>query len=236
MTRLFDVVLRLKPLQWQKILEDLRSIKGILSKVQLILFDGYTKEYCIATHLFARRVLSLVRRSGFLSTALYLKQCSSSLMIAYGGDRREPELLSVPVSLTRRGYPRIIPAFHCRVIYGGGPRADECVRFYLSVFSLYRIVILAKKISKNTFEPFITPIKDMDRVLRFVGDLKQSLPYLVARYIQKKKKFLFDLPLLEHHNIRPFGVNPLNGESIIRYPFSYFWTEWKKSNETCDGY
>ena len=56
MTRLFDVVLRLKPLQWQKILEDLRSIKGILSKVQLILFDGYTKEYCIATHLFARRV------------------------------------------------------------------------------------------------------------------------------------------------------------------------------------
>ncbi|TQD69937.1 hypothetical protein C1H46_044529 [Malus baccata] len=91
--------------------------------------------------------------------------CSSSLMIAYGGDRREPELLSVPVSLTRRGYPRIIPAFHCRVIYGGGPRADECVRFYLSVFSLYRIVILAKKISKNTFEPFITPIKDMDRVL-----------------------------------------------------------------------
>lgn len=190
MTRLFDVVLRLKPLQWQKILEDLRSIKGILSKVQLILFDGYTKEYCIATHLFARRVLSLVRRSGFLSTALYLKQCSSSLMIAYGGDRREPELLSVPVSLTRRGYPRIIPAFHCRVIYGGGPRADECVRFYLSVFSLYRIVILAKKISKNTFEPFITPIKDMDRVLRFVGDLKQSLPYLVARYIQKKKKVL----------------------------------------------
>jgi hypothetical protein len=32
-------------------------------------------------------------------------------------------------------------------------------------------------------------------------------------------KLLFDLPLLEHHNLRPFGVNALNGESIIRYPF-----------------
>ncbi|KAK8935137.1 hypothetical protein KSP39_PZI014104 [Platanthera zijinensis] len=41
---------------------------------------------------------------------------------------------------------------------------------------------------------------------------------------------------LEHHNICPFGVNALNGESIIRYPFSYERIEWKKSNETCDGY
>ena len=51
-------------------------------------------------------------------------------------------------------------------------------------------------------------------------------------------KFLFDLPLLEHHNIRPcpFEVNALNVESIIRYPFPYHRTEWKKSNETCDGY
>lgn len=53
-------------------------------------------------------------------------------------------------------------------------------------------------------------------------------------------KLLFDLPLL--HNIRPFGVgvNALNGESIIRYPFPFTFhfkrTEWQKSNETCDGY
>jgi len=52
-------------------------------------------------------------------------------------------------------------------------------------------------------------------------------------------KFLFDLPLLEHHNIRPFWVNALNGESIIRYLFPSSFvviTEWKKSNETRDGY
>lgn len=49
-------------------------------------------------------------------------------------------------------------------------------------------------------------------------------------------KFLFDLTLLEHHNIRSFGVNALNGESIIRYPLTYERTEWKKSNETRDGY
>ena len=36
-------------------------------------------------------------------------------------------------------------------------------------------------------------------------------------------KFLFDLPLLEHHNIRlfPCGVNALNGESIIQSLFLF---------------
>ena len=52
----------------------------------------------------------------------------------------------------------------------------------------------------------------------------------------KLLKFLFDLPLLEHHNIRPFWVNLLNAESIIFDPFPYVTTEWKKSNETRDGY
>lgn len=43
------------------------------------------------------------------------------------------------------------------------------------------------------------------------------------------------MPLLEHHNIPLFGVNVLNGELIIQYPFPSA-AEWKKSNETCDGY
>jgi hypothetical protein len=48
--------------------------------------------------------------------------------------------------------------------------------------------------------------------------------------------FFFDLPLLEHHNIHPFWINALNGESIIRCaPLPYERMEWKKSNETCDG-
>src|SRR5436190_7007650 len=129
MTGLFDIVLRLKPLRWQRILEDSRGLTGLLQKVQLILFDGFTKEYSIATYLFVRRVRHLIKTSGALACALYLKQCSTSLMVAYGGDPRKPELLPVPVSLTRRGFPRIIPAFHRQVIYAGGPRADQCVKF-----------------------------------------------------------------------------------------------------------
>lgn len=69
--------------------------------------------------------------------------------------------------------------------------------------------------------------------LRWASDLEK---FALSFFFFFLIKFFFDLPLLEHHNIPPFGVNALNGESIIRYPLSYERTEWKKSNETCDGY
>lgn len=45
-----------------------------------------------------------------------------------------------------------------------------------------------------------------------------------------------DLRLLEHNHFPPIGINALNGESIIRYLLSVERTEWKKGNETRDGY
>ncbi|KAF1889387.1 hypothetical protein Lal_00024712 [Lupinus albus] len=58
-------------------------------------------ESCIAVYLYAKAVKRLYRKSGGLFLALYLKQCASSLQIAYGGDRRPHDRLPVPVSLTR---------------------------------------------------------------------------------------------------------------------------------------
>jgi hypothetical protein len=40
-----------------------------------------------------------------------------------------------------------------------------------------------------------------------------------------------------YRNIPPFRDKAINGESSIRFFFkSFFIFEWKKSNETCDGY
>ncbi|KAL4317821.1 hypothetical protein GQ457_18G011820 [Hibiscus cannabinus] len=61
----------------------------------------------------ATKVVYMNRRSGALFTALYLKQCAVTLQQAYGGitPYHIHTKLSVPVSLTRSGYPRIIPSF-----------------------------------------------------------------------------------------------------------------------------
>lgn len=71
---------------------------------------------CIAAYLFAKQVIYLGRKSGYLHLALYLKQCNTCLMTAYGGVNRPNGSLSVPVSLTRSGYPKIIPSFHRKMI------------------------------------------------------------------------------------------------------------------------
>lgn len=84
--------------------------------------------------MFSREVIRLRRKSGALFVALYLKQCASSLQKAYGGTKSPPDLLPFPVSLTRSGYPRIIPRFHRRMIYRRDDKADILVKIYLSFF------------------------------------------------------------------------------------------------------
>ncbi|KAI5382385.1 hypothetical protein KIW84_MT0035 (mitochondrion) [Lathyrus oleraceus] len=84
--------------------------------------DGLSKENCIAAHLFAKQVRQLYRKSGPLSTALYLKQCGVCLQQVYAGPPYEHERLPVFVSLSRNGLPRIIPSFHRKESAGGSAK------------------------------------------------------------------------------------------------------------------
>lgn len=125
--KLFDKLLKLSVIRWQRLLEEPRVMRSYLNKVLLIIQDGLTKETCIGAYLFSKEVHRLVKSSGLLFTALYLKQCASSLQIAYGGIYT-PGLLPVPVSLTRSGYPRIIPSFHRNLIMRKDEKADVLVK------------------------------------------------------------------------------------------------------------
>ena len=107
----FNVILRQVAPFWRRTFEGPNTILGLLHKATLLVFDGLTKERCIAADLVAKEVYRLRRKSGLLFTALYLKQCSSALQKADAGDPVKG-LSPFPVSLTRSGYPRIIPAFH----------------------------------------------------------------------------------------------------------------------------
>ncbi|GKV51974.1 hypothetical protein SLEP1_g58585 [Rubroshorea leprosula] len=100
---LFDSLIRVNPVRWQRVVEDPRMIRFYLKKVCLIIADGLTKGMCIAIYLFARSVVRMGKRSGWLHVAL--KQFSSSLQKAYGGVHEPPALLltfllSTPVSLS----------------------------------------------------------------------------------------------------------------------------------------
>ncbi|KAK9081435.1 hypothetical protein Sjap_026627 [Stephania japonica] len=61
-------------------------------------------------------------------------------------------------------------------------KGDDLIWFYLSVFSLGKQIKLAKPVSKATFASIITPVKDMDRVLNVLSNVKDRLWDLVDRY------------------------------------------------------
>jgi hypothetical protein len=136
-----------------------------------IVADGLTKELCISAYLVAKRIMVLYRKSGPLFVALYLKQCATSLQRFYGEGGVSPGLLSVPLSLTRTGLPRILPAHHRRAIIKSDSKADMLVKLYLSLFSLSRVILLAKKVSKATFANIVQPA---DPCMELIGSIKEK--------------------------------------------------------------
>lgn len=60
MKLLFDSVFKIACIHWQRVLEDSRIMKGYLNKVILLIYDGFTKEVCIAAFLFSKSVRVLL--------------------------------------------------------------------------------------------------------------------------------------------------------------------------------
>lgn len=180
---LFAVLERLAVSTWRRTFESPQRIKGWLLKTTLVLSGRLSCEIGISAYLFAKEVIRLYRKSGALHCALYLKQCSSSLQSAYGGVTHKPGLLPVQVSLTRSGYPRLIPAHHRRMIYRRDAKADMLVRLYLSWFSLSKLVRLSKRVSRATFSSIITEIADQAPVLSILGEMKTVFNSLVSIYM-----------------------------------------------------
>lgn len=58
-SHLLSSLLELKKVSWWKILEDLRIIRSIFNKICLIMFDGLTKEMCIASQPYFHFQLAL---------------------------------------------------------------------------------------------------------------------------------------------------------------------------------
>lgn len=183
MKPMFHIILRITALSWRRALESPRSIKGYLSKVNLVLFFSLTKERCLAAHWFAKKIIRMSRKSGWLHVSIYCKYASAALQTAYVGEVRLHQ--PFPISLNRSGYPRIIPPYHRKVIAVGDDRADDIVKMYMSFFSLTKAIPLAKRVSKDTFSSIVTPLTDSEEesVNNMANVVKQLLPQLVERYI-----------------------------------------------------
>lgn len=94
------------------------------------------------------------------------------------GDNPPPSH-SPSVSCTRGGLPRIIPSFHRVKIKKGD---DAVVRFYLSLFSVSKLIPLAARVTRATFRTIVTP-SDLDSVSYVAGQLRPHIKGLLLRYV-----------------------------------------------------
>lgn len=106
-----------------------------------------------------------------------------SLRCVYGGKFDPHESTSVHLSLTRTGYPRILPRHHRFLMRVGDDRADTLVQLYLSLFSFYSLIEIGKRLSKETFKTIKSPVGDIDSVVNFLSEVKASFPTLIRRYV-----------------------------------------------------
>lgn len=183
MKMMFTILERVPIVLWRSVFENTRRLKGLLIRVLHIVSDGLSSEYCIAAYLFSQKICRLRRKSGLLHTALYLKQCAVVLQKFYGEGKYSHELLKPQVSLTRSGLPRLIPAFHRKVIRQGGDRGDRAVKIYLSWFSLGRVVLLAPKVTAKTFDSLLDPSPDLAKTVNFIHGLVPIIRTLLPRYL-----------------------------------------------------
>lgn len=113
-------------------------------------------------------------------------QCGvRTCFLGRGSQYPVPNDLSVPVSLTGSGLPRIIPAFHRRMILRRDHVSDRLVQFYLSLFSINRIIPTTKKVTKSTFKSIVSPPRDPDSISEVVSELKCVLRSLTDRYLPR---------------------------------------------------
>jgi hypothetical protein len=107
-----------------------------------------------------------------------LKQCRVSNQRYYAGYFNRHEPLSVYVSLTRTGIPRIIPARLRWKIARRDAEADKLVQLSLSWFGVSKLIKLALKISSAELKSIITPTEDIEELRSVLGEMKISFPKL----------------------------------------------------------
>lgn len=107
---------------------------------------------------------------------------------SYGGNFDKDEGLPFPISLTRSGIPRCVPTFHRRKIARRDEAAEKLVKFDLSIFSLYKLILIGKKMNfqyTSIVKP-CSPIPD-----EFLVEFRSMVVELAERYVPP----LFEIPM-----------------------------------------
>lgn len=121
---------------------------------------------------YSKFCFKLARRQGIPGLAKHLKSCNILLMQYLAGRKhKSSQCLGPSVARTHSGIPRCIPLQDRRSIRGGDL---PCIRFWLSLFQLYRVLDWAGTLKLSTITKK-RPDFELDELLLWMGEIRRFL-------------------------------------------------------------
>jgi len=127
------------------------AIVDLFMRVKLIAGGSTSLSLIKSTVLLAKELKSIQKSQGVKGLALFLKSSSVALQQSCSGYViKDFTKVGPRISRTRSGLPRIIPSSHRLLIINKRPGYLILIRFYLSIFYLYRVLEFKGKVKLNT--------------------------------------------------------------------------------------
>jgi len=146
------------------------ALVNLFTKVKLVAGGSLSKKFISSLTVLLVELCKIAQKQGIKGLVLFLKVNAVILQQASAG-HKVPDLteLGPKVSRNHSGLPRIIPAYHRLIIINRRPGWDYLLRFYLTIFSLYRVIPFRGEVklktitdpgvvlNKNVWLPFVEP-------------------------------------------------------------------------------
>lgn len=162
---------------WQSAVKSRKLLLERLTRALPLVVGGTSLGWLKAIAVFVRLVIRVRKHSGSKGLALYLKASTLLLMRALAGKKLvNPRDAGSVVSVTNSGIPRWIPSNFRKRIRAGD---TKCVRFILTLCTLYRVIDFKGKLSISTVtDPGVaTPLWFRREWIPFIR--KYFIPYLI---------------------------------------------------------
>jgi len=119
--------------------------------VKLIAGGSLSSKFISSLTVTLVELCKISQQQGIRGLVLYLKVAAVILQQASAGHKvPDLTLIGPRVKRNQSGLPRIIPACHRLVIINRRPGWEYLLRFYLTLFSIYRVIPLRGKVKLNT--------------------------------------------------------------------------------------
>lgn len=160
-------------------------------KCKLITGGSLSLSFIKKLNLLIRNVKGIRETQGIKGLILYLKASSVALQQAASGHCHKDVIdLGSRISRTRSGLPRLIPAQHRIFIKNRNMGYTVLIRFYLTVFSMYRVIPMVGK-------PNLGTILDSGKYFN-MGRFESKMERFLKLFIKDETKVLIPRFYLEH--------------------------------------